>query len=58
MDDKHQNATRPESLKYEQCDVPEGMTLDEYRRRRAGDGRPERVWPHGWRRSKKREESE
>jgi hypothetical protein len=57
MDDKHQDATRPEPLEYEQCDVPEGMTLDEYRRRRAGDKPPERVWLRGWRRHKKREES-
>ena len=37
--------------------MPEGMTLDEYRRRRAGEEPPERVWLRGWRRPKKQEES-
>ena len=54
---KREDTTRPEPLEYERCDVPEGMTLDEYRRGRVGDEPPERVWLRGWRRPKRRKES-
>ncbi len=57
MDPKRDDTPRDEQVEYEECDVPEGMTLDEYRRRRAGEEPPERVWLRGWRRPKKREES-
>jgi hypothetical protein len=39
------------AFKYVDCDVPDGMTLDEYRRRRVRPGRPGlvarmRFWRH------------
>jgi hypothetical protein len=56
MDRERHDTTREQPFGYEQCDVPEGMTLDEYRRRRAGREPAERARLR-WRRPKKREET-
>lgn len=49
-----------EPPRYEHCDIPEGMTLAEYRRERARETarRPVRAGIHRWLKTRKRREAQ
>jgi hypothetical protein len=57
-DRERDQSPRDEPLRYEECDVPEGMTLDEYRRARRPTVPAGRAWERGWKKAKARKREE